>query len=42
MSKRIDIPKRLIYTCNCGWVDKAHLRDPQSREYVGQKIYGNK
>ena len=37
MSKRIDIPKRLIYTCNCGSVDKAHLRDPQAREYVGAK-----
>jgi hypothetical protein len=30
MSKRADIPNRLIYTCRCGWVDKGHL---DSREY---------
>lgn len=24
MTKRADIEQRLIYTCNCGWVDKGH------------------
>ncbi len=26
MSTRADIPNRLIYTCNCGWVDMGHLK----------------
>lgn len=25
MSSRSDIPNRLIYTCNCGWIDIGHL-----------------
>jgi hypothetical protein len=25
MSSRVDIPNRLIYTCNCGWIDLGHL-----------------
>ena len=26
MSSRADIPNRLIYTCNCGWIDLGHLK----------------
>lgn len=36
MSKREDIPDRLIYTCNCGWVDKGHANPTKSsRPFVG-------
>lgn len=33
MSKRSDIPKRLIYTCNCGWIDLGHLNSEESHRY---------
>ncbi|AKJ31966.1 hypothetical protein [Caldimonas brevitalea] len=26
MSTRADIPHRLTYTCNCGWIDVGHLQ----------------
>lgn len=38
MSSREDIGKgRLVYTCNCGWVDKNHMEDPSTRPFVGVK-----
>lgn len=36
MSNREDIDNgRLIYTCNCGWIDLNHMDDPSTREFVG-------
>lgn len=35
MSKRTDIPGRLIYTCRCGWVDKGHLDSKEYQEGLG-------
>ena len=35
MSNRSDIPKRLIYTCKCGWVDKGHANPKSFRPYQG-------
>lgn len=38
MSSRSDIVNdRLIYTCNCGWIDLNHMEDPSTRAYVGAK-----
>ena len=30
MSSRSHIPRRLIYTCNCGWIDLGHLQSVES------------
>src|SRR4051812_14648411 len=35
MPIRTDIPDRLIYTCNCGWVDKGHADAKSPRPHVG-------
>jgi hypothetical protein len=35
MATRKDIPGRLIYTCNCGWVDKGHADAKSTRPHVG-------
>lgn len=35
MTSRSDIPDRLIYTCNCGWIDKGHANSASPREFVG-------
>lgn len=35
MSKRADIDGRLVYTCNCGWVDKGHANSKATRPHVG-------
>lgn len=35
MTARKDIPDRLIYTCNCGWVDKGHANSKSPRPHVG-------
>lgn len=35
MTTRSDIPNRLIYTCNCGWVDKGHANARSTRPHVG-------
>lgn len=35
MTTRSDIPGRLIYTCNCGWVDKGHANSRSTRPHVG-------
>ncbi|WP_133510062.1 hypothetical protein [Candidatus Thiosymbion oneisti] len=38
MSNRDDIKsKRLIYTCNCGWIDLGHVKDDAKYEFVGVK-----
>lgn len=35
MSVKSDIPERLIYTCNCGWVDKSHANPASKRLFFG-------
>ena len=35
MTTRSDIPNRLIYTCNCGWVDKGHANSKSTRPHYG-------
>ncbi len=36
MSKREDIERgRLVYSCNCGWIDLNHMEDPATRPFVG-------
>jgi hypothetical protein len=35
MTTRRDIPDRLIYTCNCGWVDKGHANAKSPRPHLG-------
>ncbi len=36
MTERSDISTgRLVYTCNCGWVDTGHANPTASRAYVG-------
>lgn len=35
MSNRDDIPNRLIYTCNCGWIDLGHANSRSSRPNIG-------
>ncbi|MCC6394609.1 MAG: hypothetical protein IT167_28695 [Bryobacterales bacterium] len=36
MSSRNDIDKRLVYTCNCGWIDKGHASGKSpGRPYIG-------
>lgn len=35
MSSRDDIPDRLIYSCNCGWIDKGHANSRSTRPNVG-------
>lgn len=35
MSVKSDIPERLIYTCNCGWVDKSHADPVSKRPFFG-------
>jgi hypothetical protein len=30
MSSRSDIPRRLTYTCHCGWIDIGHLQSVES------------
>ena len=35
MTARSDIPGRLIYTCNCGWVDKGHANSASTRPHIG-------
>lgn len=35
MTARSDIPNRLIYTCNCGWIDKGHADTRSPRPHVG-------
>ncbi|WP_133511910.1 hypothetical protein [Candidatus Thiosymbion oneisti] len=38
MSNRDDIKdERLIYTCNCGWIDLDHMEDSAKYEFVGAK-----
>jgi len=29
--------EKLIYTCNCGWIDLGHINDTSEREFVGPK-----
>ena len=35
MSKREDVGERLIYTCNCGWLDLGHASPASTRPYEG-------
>jgi hypothetical protein len=35
MTKREDIDKRLVCTCNCGWVDKGDADARSTRPFVG-------
>lgn len=35
MTERSDIPNRLIYTCNCGWIDRGHAFESTTRPFVG-------
>ncbi|HUQ93908.1 MAG TPA: hypothetical protein VM120_19675 [Bryobacteraceae bacterium] len=36
MSSRNDIDQRLVYTCNCGWVDKGHASGKSpARPHIG-------
>jgi len=38
MSDRDDIESgRLIYACNCGWIDLNHMNDPSTRKFFGSK-----
>jgi hypothetical protein len=37
LSKRSDIPERLIYTCRCGWIDKGHLDSTTYHPFIGAR-----